>query len=186
VIDLLIAETQNETGPWDIVVPLRGNHEAALLDFLEDPAKGAAWLSFGGKQTLASYGLPVPKARPDKETLTTLALQLSRAMGPHVRFLNRTARAYCSGGVVFAHSGIDPSVPLNEQSEAAALWGRSAFLEEGPPPGLRVVHGHWDNPEPVVTPQRLCLDTGAYYSGRLTAARLDADTKLITVDVFDL
>ncbi|MEO1502378.1 MAG: metallophosphoesterase [Pseudomonadota bacterium] len=185
VLDQILKEAQSD-GPWTQIVALRGNHEAALLDFLEDPEKGAAWLSFGGKQTLASYGVPVAKARPDTKELSDMAQALSRAMGDHVSFLNRTARAYRSGDVVFAHAGVASDVPLSDQSEAAVLWGRSDFLEVGPPPGLRVVHGHWDDYEPVVTEQRLCLDTGAYYSGRLTAARLDSDTELIHVDVFDL
>lgn len=185
VLDLILAESALH-GPWDKLIALRGNHEAALLDFLDTPEQGSNWLSFGGKQTLASYGLPVPKARPSKEELTELANGLSRAMGPHVDFLNRTAHAFRSGAVVFAHAGIDPTKNLNEQPEEATLWGRSPFLEQGAPASLRVVHGHWDDPEPVVSAQRICLDTGAYYSGKLTAARLDAGTELITVDVFDL
>lgn len=183
VLDLVLAEAWF----WAEVVCLRGNHEAALLEFLETPERGAPWLGFGGKQTLASYGVPIPKAiRPDKAELEATAMALSRAMAEHVGFLNRMAPLFRSGDVVLAHAGIDPGVPLEAQTESALLWGRSDFLAAGPPPGLRVVHGHWDNPEPVVTPQRICVDTGAYYSGRLTAVRLDAGTELIRVDVFDL
>src|SRR6056297_111949 len=37
VIDLILAEASDpEAGPWDRIIPLRGNHEAALLDFLTD------------------------------------------------------------------------------------------------------------------------------------------------------
>jgi serine/threonine protein phosphatase 1 len=35
-----------------------------------------------------------------------------------------------------------------------------------------VVHGHTPVEHPVVAPRRLLIDTGAYFSGRLTAARL--------------
>ena len=38
---------------------LLGNHEAAMLEFLEDPAR-SAWLSYGGMATLASYGVSMP------------------------------------------------------------------------------------------------------------------------------
>lgn len=33
---------------------LKGNHEAALLEFLDDPQSGATWLSYGGAETLFS------------------------------------------------------------------------------------------------------------------------------------
>ena len=45
------------TGPYGEVITLMGNHEAALLAFLDDPARGARWLRYGGMQTLASYGV---------------------------------------------------------------------------------------------------------------------------------
>lgn len=185
VLEWLLA-LQDDPGPWAKIVFLRGNHEAAVMDFVEDPTARAAWLGFGGKQTLGSYGIPVPRARPDRQELHDLAATLSGAMGPHLQFLEQTEVMYRSGDVICAHSGIDPEVPLDQQTESALLWGRSDFLEEGPPPGLRVVHGHWDNPEEVVTPARICVDTGAYYSGRLTAVQLDEDTQILRADVFDL
>ena len=40
---------------------LRGNHEAALLRFLDDPAYGPTWASFGGDACLASYGVESPR-----------------------------------------------------------------------------------------------------------------------------
>lgn len=177
---------RDEAAHWPEVIYLRGNHEAALLNFLDAPQQGAPWLGFGGRQTLASYGVPIPKARPDKSELEDAAMALSRAMGDHVGFLNTMGLYHRSGDVVFAHSGIDPTRALETQGENALLWGRSPFLEKGPPRDLRVVHGHWDDPDAVVKPNRICVDTGAYYSGRLTAVRLDAGTELIRVDVFDL
>ncbi len=38
-------------------VTLMGNHEEAMLAFLEDPIKAAEWLWFGGDATLLSYGV---------------------------------------------------------------------------------------------------------------------------------
>jgi len=171
---------------WPQTVVLRGNHEAALLDFVEDPERGAAWLGFGGRQTLASYGVPAPGAGAEPPELHAAAEALAAALGAHARFLRETGLMFRSGDVVFAHSGVDPARPLDAQGESALLWGRSAFLEAGPPEGLRVVHGHWDDPEPTLTPARINVDTGAYYTGRLTAVRLDDETALIAVDGLDL
>jgi serine/threonine protein phosphatase 1 len=153
---------------WGHVVCLRGNHEAAMLAFLDDPVAGAAWLNYGGRQTLESYGIPAPPKGAGQELL--------REMPPMFR----------SGGVVFAHSGIDPARPLEAQDEDTLLWGRSDFLEGAVPEGLRVVHGHWARTEADITPDRVNVDTGAYYSGRLTAVRLDEGTELLSVDGLDL
>ncbi len=40
-------------------VCLKGNHEEAFLAFLEDPDGFGRWASFGGLETLASYGVPL-------------------------------------------------------------------------------------------------------------------------------
>jgi len=65
------------------------------------------------------------------------------------------------------------------------LWGESDFIEEGGYEGWRVVHGHFDDVTPVMTPRRICVDTGAYYSGRLTAVRLDGAEELIVADILN-
>jgi serine/threonine protein phosphatase 1 len=182
VIDkLLVLEYTRED-----VVFLKGNHEAALLDFLEDPGRGVDWLGYGGLQTLASYGVaPVGRGAGGAE-LERTALELGAAMGPHIGFLERTRHSFRSGDVICAHAGIDPDRSPEDQGEGALLWGRSAFLDDGGVPGLRVVHGHWAEDAPVVTPRRICVDTGAYYSGRLTAVRLDAGQELLHVDALML
>src|ERR1700690_254907 len=43
-------------GPY---VALKGNHEALLQAFLENPAIGVQWRQLGGLQTLQSFGVPV-------------------------------------------------------------------------------------------------------------------------------
>src|SRR5665213_1204625 len=44
--------------PMDFVA-LRGNHESMLLRFLKEPAYLEEWRSFGGLETLHSYGIDV-------------------------------------------------------------------------------------------------------------------------------
>ncbi len=164
---------------------LIGNHEVALLNFLKDPVGKCDWLGYGGLQTLSSYGVSLP-ATHDGEELRRVAKNLRGAMGSHIAFLLGFKRYIRSGDVVFAHAGIEPWVALEDQEDKALLWGRSSFIELGGQPGLRVVHGHYDAIEPVQTPARVCVDTGAYYSGKLTAIRLDAGEELIVVDVMDI
>lgn len=161
---------------------LRGNHEAAMLSFLDEPSRCSDWLHFGGLQTLASYGVSPPKSTPAPPAeLGRIQKSLERALGAHRAFLEKTALFMRSGNVVFCHAGVDPDDPIEEQSEQALLWGCSGFLAKGGIEEIRVVHGHYAAAEPVVTARRICVDTGAYYSGRLTAVRLDQGAELITV-----
>ena len=64
-------------------VNLRGNHEQMMIDFIDDPAgKGARWLSFGGIETLASFGIEVEGKRLDAEDALDTADALESAMPP--------------------------------------------------------------------------------------------------------
>jgi serine/threonine protein phosphatase 1 len=165
-------------------VILKGNHEAALLDFLEQPENNRSWLRFGGLQTLASYNVPIPSLHEPRHKLRDTAADLREKMGRHVDFLQGLPLTFRSGDVVCVHAGLDPNDP-SEVNEAAMLWGRSDFVDKGGVDDLLVVHGHYDAPDPVVTPRRICLDTGAYYSGRLTAARIDDAVTIISADVMN-
>jgi serine/threonine protein phosphatase 1 len=61
------------------------------------------------------------------------------------------------------------------------LWGDTSSDPDWPAPGKLVVHGHYDGADAVDRPGRICVDTGAYYSGRLTAVRLDEDVEFLSV-----
>ncbi len=165
-------------GPMGEVTVLKGNHEAALLQFVSAPEQGADWLRFGGMQTLASYGVSIPGGLLDDRAHRDLAAQLRASMGDHLAFLGQLPLTYRSGEVLCVHAGVDPANP-DGLDEDTLLWGRARFPETGPVEGLRVVHGHYDAAEPVISEGRICVDTGAYYSGRLTAVRLDDETGVI-------
>lgn len=160
-------------------VCLRGNHEAALLAFLDAPEEGAAWLGFGGLQTLASYGVRLPGPR-DRRALGEAAAALAAALGPAQALLRDLAATHVSGDVVFVHAALVPGVPLERQEDAAMLWGDRRFLVRGWEPGRLVVHGHYAGAAPEVAAGRICVDTGAYHSGRLTAVRLDAEVAFLS------
>lgn len=168
-------------GPLGELIVLKGNHEAALLQFIEAPERGSDWLRFGGMQTLASYGVSIPPGILDTAACIDLAARLRHAMGDHLAFLQSLPLTWRSGDVLCVHAGIDPDNP-DGRDEDVVLWGKARFPETGPVEGLRVVHGHYDAAKPVITDGRICIDTGAYYTGRLAAVRLDDDTGLITVD----
>ena len=76
----------------------------------------------------------------------------------------------------FVHAGIRPGVPFEQQNRDEMLWIREPFLSDPRDHGLYVVHGHTplETGLPEHLPNRLNLDTGAYFGGPLTAAAFDA------------
>ncbi len=172
--------------PEDSLIYLRGNHEAAVLSFLTDPSGKSEWLRFGGLQTLLSYGVAPPPSNPEPADLVAVADALRAAMGSHVNFLASMKGMHKSGDVIFIHAGLDPEVDLFSQDDNATLWGRSDFIDVGGYPDYRVVHGHYDAQEVVKDAHRICVDTGAYYSGRLTAVRLDEGEAYLVANALDI
>lgn len=163
-------------------VVLRGNHEAALLDFVKSPGLHRSWLDFGAQQTLASYGVRLPRGALTDADLVALRDALVDAMGEHLEFIRAMPIMDRSGDTVFTHAGVARGDGDALTDQRAMLWGDTSSDPDWPAPGKLVVHGHYDDADPVDRPGRICVDTGAYYSGRLTAVRLDADVAFLSVD----
>ena len=62
---------------------------------------------------------------------------------------------------------------LEDQSEHDLLWIREDFLDSQASFGRIVVHGHTPTPAPEVRDNRIGIDTGAFYTGKLTALVLE-------------
>ena len=154
-------------------VCLRGNHEQVLLEFLADPAVLGHWSQFGGLETLHSFGLRFRlPLRPGDEA--EIARAFAEALpAAHRRFLEATQPSLTLGGYFFSHAGVNPAVALDAQAEHDLLWIREPFLSWHRPLSKIVVHGHTPIESPVVLPHRIGIDTGAYVTGRLTAAVLE-------------
>lgn len=150
------------------LVPLKGNHEQFLLDFLADPEVLELWLWNGGRVTLASYGVE-GYAEAARRALTD-------ALPPaHLAFLEALPCRHVEGDYAFVHAGIQPGIALEDQSEFDLLWIRHPFLGSMADFGHVIVHGHSITPEPEVRSNRIGIDTGAYMTGRLTALALEGD-----------
>jgi serine/threonine protein phosphatase 1 len=163
------------------IVALRGNHEAALLDFVRAPNMYRSWLDFGAQQTMASYGVSLPRREMSETDLVSLRDQLVEALGEHLEFLRELPLMARSGDVVFTHAGVGEGDGEALANQQAMLWGDRGADPDWPAPGKLVVHGHYDDVDAVDRPGRICVDTGAYYSGRLTAVRIDDGTEFLTV-----
>ncbi|MEM0922702.1 MAG: metallophosphoesterase [Pseudomonadota bacterium] len=154
---------------------IMGNHEQMLVDFLIDPSAGARWLRHGGLQTLMSYGTPTHGSVHQPGTLAQTRDELLAAMGPHRDFIEKLPAQHRNGNILFAHAGANPSLSIKAQDEETLIWGHARFFEEMRSDGIWVVHGHTVVDDPMVDQGRISVDTGAYFSNRLTAVRLEGD-----------
>lgn len=154
-------------------VTLKGNHEQILLDFVADADLWPVYRRLGGVETLMSYGVERDllcdfEVSPGKVRDAFLAV-LPRE---HQEFLRSLSLSYDCGDYHFVHAGVRPGVPLDRQTEEDRLWIRDEFLTAGDVFGGRViVHGHTPKKEPENLGFRIGIDTGAYITGRLTAAK---------------
>jgi serine/threonine protein phosphatase 1 len=155
-------------------VSLKGNHEQMLLDFISDPKVWQAYRRVGGAETLLSYGVSRDLIlAPSVSPATVRDAFLAALPESHLMFLRSLVLSYDCGDYHFVHAGVRPGVPLDQQSDADRLWIRDPFLNAGDVFGGRViVHGHTPARDPENLGFRIGIDTGAYMTGRLTAARL--------------
>ncbi len=142
---------------------LRGNHEVMILEAREDPLKANLWQSYGGLETLFSYGANYQPHWapfiPDR----------------HWDFFARTRKFFETKGQIFVHACLDPELDLDQQPDWLLFW---EFLERLQPhkSGKRIVCGH--------TPQRsgeikdigfaVCIDTGPAVGGWLTCLEVNS------------
>ncbi|WP_162173745.1 metallophosphoesterase family protein [Hyphomonas johnsonii] len=166
VVDYLM---ELECDPVQRSITIRGNHEQLMIQTVRDKDESSRdrWLEWGGRATLDSYhrrGLDGP---PDH----------------HLDWLAALPTIYRDEArdLVFVHAGVDPD-RFPDCGERTQMWTRRReFFDPRcwTAPGLvgqTIVHGHSptedDKPEVAGAGQRINIDTGAVYGGRLTAAFL--------------
>lgn len=180
VIDAFISGELDRFNP----VYLMGNHEEALLRFLQEASFGSQWARFGGGETLYSYGLAPPANK--RASLNShdemAAVQAAwtkvwtefraRLPAEHLAFFQSLKPYHTIGDYLFVHAGLRPGVSLGSQTIRDMLWIREEFLDDEEPFPQMVVHGHTPMDAVHHDERRIGLDTGAFLTGKLTAARL--------------
>lgn len=173
LIDAAAADPRN--------LALAGNHDVGFLDFLETPLIDGLFAHNGGAQTALSYGV-----RLDLSSMAAVrpghAALVEAVPREHLAFLRGLALSAAFGDFFFCHAGVRPGVPLDRQVQDDLIWIRGAFHNH---PGLYekvIVHGHTPVDEPAVLANRVNIDTGAVFSGTLTALVVDgADKRILQV-----
>ena len=175
VLDALVAL---KIDGGEAMVALKGNHEEAMLDFLNDPFTGAGWADHGGRETLISYGVTLPRQRNDPNEWVKARDELAAALPPeHLSFLQGLQTWTQMGDYLFVHAGVRPGIAIEDQEERDLLWIRADFLDSPRASPHTVVHGHTPSDGPALGPGRIGVDTGAYATGVLTAVRLEGENR---------
>lgn len=170
-------------GPLVRDIVLAGNHDDWLIMALEGrltDQEARVWAYNGGQETWKSFGIEGP-IRHSGELSTALRDAITEDQHEVLRGMVPFHRV---GDVVFVHAGLDPRVPLRDQTRESMLWIRDIFLDapERSPGGwpfeVIIVHGHTierAGGEPPILEHRIGIDTGAFQSGVLTAVEMFGD-----------
>ena len=140
------------------VIALKGNHEFMYLNYLRGIDDDGLFLVNGGRTTIRSY--------------RTLWNRNGYPPAAHLEFLESLPLFHESENAFFVHAGVRPCVALDNQSDEDLLWIRSDFLGCSFDFGKRIVFGHTPHREPLVLPDKIGIDTGATYGGKLTCVSL--------------
>lgn len=112
VIDLLLQQRLTDCERRFLL----GNHEQAMLAFMEAPTANRAWLAFGGVETLASYGVDPPSPHSADVDLEAAAAEVREKLPPeHLAFLQSLELYVEEGGYAFVHAGVDPARSMAKQ-----------------------------------------------------------------------
>lgn len=159
---------------------LMGNHEDSLLQFLSGQDDAGRWLTLGGGATAMSYGVSLRNACGKVLSLVEIRRELTAAIpAHHVAFFRRLQLSHRVGDYLFVHAGIKPKRPLDQQDPQDMLWIRRDFLRSRRRHGAVIVHGHSSVSEVVVRRNRICVDTMAYATDRLSCLVLRGEERRI-------
>lgn len=140
------------------LVPLMGNHEIMLLDCIDRDDIDPAWLTYGGKETLASYGG-----------------RLEDIPQEHVAFFRGLLPYFETESHLFVHANYQHNLPLAEQPPYLLFWEHlHLHLPRRHESGKTAIVGHTSQKSAEILDlgHVVCIDTFCHGGGWLTA--LDA------------
>ena len=159
VLDLLM---QMEREGYSMVC-LRGNHEERMLNSRKDKTLRTAWLTWGGEETMKSFGLPGEEIQDIER--------------PYWKFLQNLEWYHeMEEGFILVHGGLNFGEPDPLQDRQSMIWVRNWYDEIRKPwlKGRVVVHGHTPAPKEKIALQlgqlqetpALGIDAGCTFKDR--------------------
>jgi serine/threonine protein phosphatase 1 len=146
------------------LVTLLGNHEYLLLEYYRsgDPILLPYLRGMGLDATLNSYA---PRSGFNLQTLNFLPEE-------HLDFLQALLPYWESPHYIFVHAGLEPNIPLAANDLTTLCEVRDTFISLDHDFGKKVIFGHTPFELPLVTANKIGIDTGAMYDNLLTAIQL--------------
>jgi serine/threonine protein phosphatase 1 len=144
------------------VVCLLGNHEQMLLSYLEGEDE-EMYLYNGGKSTLSDYGIKISDS-PD--------VRKKKIPEEHLFFYQSLLPYHQTKDYIFVHAGLIPGISIDKQTIDDLLWVRYKFIDSDYDFGKRVIFGHTPMSNPLIMENKIGIDTGAVYGGKLTCLEL--------------
>jgi len=158
VVDYVLGLKKN----YQKVICLCGNHESMLIRYLEGLDENM-YLQNGGMMTLNTYGIFRSDAPRERK---------AKIPADHLRFFESLLPYYETDQFIFVHAGLLPGIPLTGQTAHDLQWIRQEFIDSDYDFRKRIVFGHTHVSAPLVTANKIGIDTGAVYGGRLTCVEL--------------
>ncbi|HEY9091637.1 metallophosphoesterase family protein [Parasphingorhabdus sp.] len=156
---------------------LMGNHEEVYLQAASGSEKAARFFTrIGGKETILSYEISL------QEYMSLDSAELAQRLpdlipARHIDFVKAFEDKIVIGDYAFVHAGIRPGVPLEAQKPKDLRWIREEFLTVKEPHEKVIVYGHTINGDVIEKGNRIGIDTGAYYTEKLTALALEGNSR---------
>lgn len=164
VVDLLMAGTREPGWNW---ITLKGNHEDMMAGAFDGRYERSWWLGNGGVQTMVSYGGWIA-AEP-------------------IEWMRHLPLKHEDEHRIYAHAGLDETVPLSEQTEHTLLWSRKPPHYSGSYWGKHLVHGHTpSNSNPMTIGNRTNVDSACVFGGKLSCAVFDDATAGGPIDFIEV
>jgi serine/threonine protein phosphatase 1 len=160
-------------------INLMGNHDEFMIDFLFNKKNDIKnWLNFGVDQTFRSYDIEIVEFIKDgfeDDVIDKLRNELLEKMNAtHINFFKNLEVTHSTEKYLFVHAGIDPQKKLSEQTKKDYLWSRSSdFFHKDFKAEKKIIHGHTPEKDVINHPYRINIDTGCYFSGKLTCVCLN-------------
>ncbi len=138
---------------------LKGNHEAMLVDYLNN-SHIPLFLQAGGIETLESYGVSPPDVERARRAIPE----------SHKQFLLDLLPYWEEQNYLFVHAGFEKGRHPSRQSHAWLYWAdREKFIQQSfPKDHKKIIFGHFANDAPIVLEDKIGIDSGAVYGGVLT------------------